>query len=325
MCQMRKGHLALGSEESLTSLLREIQNNAVDSTTRVNELLRKCTLLAARLGNSEFKIWVENELNGYPDNESLPPYRVLHTHSCGHFAGPFGSGLRGVTIPEGCLPKKYHNLARIVYISQPISSLESLIADSESGEGTLKVPWPGDLIALVGREIYSGMQCYAAWREVPRNVVIGVVDTIRNRVLRFAIEIEAQSPDAGEAPLNNPPLPQERVSSVYHTVVIGNLGSVGSVAGDVVQTQVTVVPTGDMAALKSQLRSVGVEEKDIRELELALKDDGGKRKKIAPGPRTAGWLGRMAMKSSTGLVKAGTTVATGIVSKLIAQYLGLPP
>lgn len=37
------------------SLLREIQNDAVNSDVKVSDLLRKCKILAYRLGNNDFK------------------------------------------------------------------------------------------------------------------------------------------------------------------------------------------------------------------------------------------------------------------------------
>jgi hypothetical protein len=39
----------------------------------------------------------------------------------------------------------------------------------------------------------------AASITIPRNSIIGVTDAIRNRVLKFVLEIEAQSASAGEA------------------------------------------------------------------------------------------------------------------------------
>jgi len=51
------------------SLLREIQEAAIDSRVELTTLLRKCKVLAARLGNVEFKEWVEQELNGYKSKE----------------------------------------------------------------------------------------------------------------------------------------------------------------------------------------------------------------------------------------------------------------
>ncbi len=74
------------------SLLRDIQNAAVDPDTDVATLLSKCKILAVRLGSEEFKGWVDHELNGYDRVEDQPEYRILDTESYGHFAGPFGSG-----------------------------------------------------------------------------------------------------------------------------------------------------------------------------------------------------------------------------------------
>ncbi|HEY6873045.1 MAG TPA: hypothetical protein VI298_10010 [Geobacteraceae bacterium] len=90
------------------SLLREIQDAAIDSKTDLTVLLRKCKVLAARLGSPDFKQWVENELSGYSDIESLPDYRVWRVNSKGHFSGPFQSGLRNADIPMSCIPKDFH-------------------------------------------------------------------------------------------------------------------------------------------------------------------------------------------------------------------------
>ena len=47
------------------SLLREIQDAAISSDVELSVLLRKCKVLAARLGNQDFKEWIDNELSGY--------------------------------------------------------------------------------------------------------------------------------------------------------------------------------------------------------------------------------------------------------------------
>src|SRR5258706_7481712 len=65
------------------SLLREIQDAATDQSTNTATLLRKCKILAVRLGNEEFKQWIDNELNGYKTIEELPEYRIIETGSYG--------------------------------------------------------------------------------------------------------------------------------------------------------------------------------------------------------------------------------------------------
>jgi hypothetical protein len=59
------------------NLLREIQNDLTSSGVEVTTVLRKCKILAARLGSEEFSRWVDWELNGYPDSQPIPGYRQL--------------------------------------------------------------------------------------------------------------------------------------------------------------------------------------------------------------------------------------------------------
>ena len=91
--------------------MRDIQAAAVDPETDVCTLLRKCKVLSMRLGNEEFKKWVDNELIGYENKEDLPRYRILHTQSYGHFSGAFGSGIRNAPIPPSCLPNEFREHA----------------------------------------------------------------------------------------------------------------------------------------------------------------------------------------------------------------------
>lgn len=57
------------------TLLADIQAAAVDQTHSLSDLLRKCQILAFRLRHEPFKTWVSHELNGYPNDATLPPYR----------------------------------------------------------------------------------------------------------------------------------------------------------------------------------------------------------------------------------------------------------
>lgn len=208
------------------SLLRDIQETAVSSDSDVATLLRKCKILAARLGNAEFKHWVDQELNGYDDSTMLPEYRKLNVESVGHFSGAFGSGLRNAPIPPSCLPKELQDMARHSYLMQPISAYTSLI--DKTKRSNAQESWPADLIALVGQDIYQNMNCMAAWKIIPYNAIVSLIDTIKTRVLNFCIEIEAEAPDAGEAPLNAPPISQDKVTQVFNTYITGTVQNVAT-------------------------------------------------------------------------------------------------
>jgi hypothetical protein len=70
------------------TLLQQIQTEAVDTHGDLAALLRKCRILAQRLGVDEFKKWVVYELEGYPSQEQPPEYRIIRTPVIlGHFSG----------------------------------------------------------------------------------------------------------------------------------------------------------------------------------------------------------------------------------------------
>jgi len=58
------------------TLIEEIQREAVDSKSDLGMLLRKCKLLAARLGSKPLEDWLLWESNGYPGDVQVPDYRI---------------------------------------------------------------------------------------------------------------------------------------------------------------------------------------------------------------------------------------------------------
>jgi hypothetical protein len=207
------------------TLLREIQNAAIDNSVPLTTLLRKCKVLAARLGNEELKAWIDSELNGYESRESLPSYRVLRVNSKGHFSGPFQSGLRNADIPMTCLPENMRESLSHSYLMSPVAGLEVLVANPE---GTLTEPWNPDIVAHFGGDIYENMNCMQAWKVIPKPAVVAALDTIRTRILNFVLEIETEAPEAGEAPPNTIPVPLERVTQIFNTYISGNVQNVAN-------------------------------------------------------------------------------------------------
>jgi hypothetical protein len=112
------------------SLLREIKNAAIESNTDLVTLLRKCKVLAARLGSQEFGMWVENELSGYKSEDNLPEYRVFHVNSRGHFLGAFGSELRNADIPLMTIPEDYQEMMSKANMMQSVASIETLVLNT---------------------------------------------------------------------------------------------------------------------------------------------------------------------------------------------------
>ena len=215
------------------SLLRQIQDAAVDSSVELPTLLRKCKILAFRLGNEDFKRWIDNELSGYDEKDDLPEYRILNVNSKGHFSGAFGSGLKNADIPLLCVPEDFRESLGHSYLMQPIAAIASLVSSQSSG--TIQEAWNPDWVAHFGRNIYERMVCMQAWKVIPASALVAALDTVRTRVLNFVLEIEAQNPAAVEAMIDEKPVPPEKVQQIFNTYITGTVQNLASGSTNVSQ------------------------------------------------------------------------------------------
>lgn len=210
------------------SLLREIQNDAVNSNIKVSDLLRRCKVLAYRLGNEDFKTWVDSELNGYESLDGIPSYRIYNdVNSKGHFSGAFGSGLRNADIPSNCFPKEFRKNLTTVSLTGPIAEFESLVINAKKGK-LLQQPWDANFVAMFSNKIYKNMVCVQAWKVIPSTKLEGIIDIVKTKILNFVLEIEVINPEAGEAKLNTNPIPQDKVSQIFNINISGNVGNLAS-------------------------------------------------------------------------------------------------
>lgn len=303
------------------TLLREIQQAAVATDVKVPVLLRMCKILAARLGNDDFKAWVEHELSGYPNSRSLPDYRILSVTSRGNFVGAT-MNLNGVPIPLHHLPKETREALEHASLTEPISSYVDLVENAAAEDPEQQ--WHSGLVAAFCQKIFVGMTCLGAWKVVPRNALVGVIDAVRNRVLSFALEVQSEAPDAGEAPPNSPPLPQEEVSRVVRVTIYGGVQNLALDSTGFTQQAMTAVNAGDMDSLAKFLTSLGIEGEDMDALREAIEQDGrGKKSEKNFGKRVSEWTGRMVGKAASGVWNVTTTVAADVLTKAISSYYGI--
>ncbi len=209
------------------SLLQEIQAATSDPHFRLTDVLRKAKILAARLGHQAFKNWTDKELNGYKASDDLPSYRTLaHISSRGDFVGPFGSGMRNAPIPLLSLPQELAESLSKANIFQSVSALENIVTQAnQSNQSVLKFFWSADCVVLLSCEIYEHMSCGQAWRDIPTSSLVAILDTVRNRLLDFVLEIEAEAPEAGEAEIGIQPVPDAVVNQIFNQCVLHQVNS----------------------------------------------------------------------------------------------------
>jgi hypothetical protein len=167
-------------------LLDEIIDGAVSDTQPIGTVLRKCLVLERQVKNEKFRIWLDNELDGYDKADELPDYRIINSISRGFFVGIAGSQIKDQPLNLYVMEEKHRQLVDQVRLAQPVASYEGL--PDKSADGSL--PWPPALTTKYQQKFIKGFVLNRAWQEVPGSCMVGLVETVRNRILRFALDIK---------------------------------------------------------------------------------------------------------------------------------------
>jgi len=294
------------------SLLADIQAECTSPVSSVSRLLRLCLQLAARLRHTPLKEWALHELNGYPDSSEIPSYRIFGVRSQGFFLDRFiGKGT--LDIPLSVLPEELRDSFRTAKLGGAISQYENLLANNDGT--SLQIPWPVDLARIYGSKI-SPMQCINAWKEIPPAALVGLLDTVKTRVLMMALEIEAEDPGAGDIPSAPSTISEAVVSQIFNTNIYG--GQVQNLAAgstNVAQIGTNHIGQGDSAALTTFLKAQGLGEQDTSQLVTALDADKSEGTQ-GIGTRAAAWLARFGSD-------AGSKTLVGVATQAILAYLGI--
>lgn len=302
------------------NLLEDIQNAASDPSSSVSTLLRKCKILAARLGNQRLEDWIVWESDGYPEDVSVPNYRIWQLQVRGNFLGPY-SKYNHAPIPAVNLPKNVQKSYNEYECRFSIASVESTIENENK-----TVLTTGGLASVLGRNVYSGMTCVECWAEFGIGDCIELLNAVRNRILDFSLALWKENPAAGETSstvgqLLSPDKITQLVNQTFNTTVHG--GS-ANLLGTANQSSIEFnVGLNDFESVRRVLQGNGMSKKDIAELEDALAEDGRPHSPDQFGPKVSSWIARVMKKASEGTWNIGIGAAGELLADVISKFYEL--
>jgi hypothetical protein len=235
------------------SLLRDIQNDLASPSGDVTAVLRKCKILAARLGSRELADWVSWELGGYPDPQPTPEYRRL---AITYYASFSNSAWRvsESPIPLQIIPQQHRNSFHELEFRDGIAKAISLTENGAS------IPRPELIFAIQGK-MYPTMDCHGVTGRIAAVEFVQLISAVKSRILDFSLEIEAANPDAGEAAPNTQPVPPDKLQPIVNNF-LGSVGNVAQQSQNFSQAASTAIQSQDLATLVTELT------KHIHELDL---------------------------------------------------------
>lgn len=306
--------------KSAKKLLDQIIEGATDAESNLGGVLRLCMRLGSILNNEPLSIWARKEASGYEHEvDEVPEYRKFELPVYGDFLGPMNYRLSNAHIPKAAIDKKHQDALFSAKVYDSVGEIERMTSKPNSG-GMLKLPWSADAIAYYQRkEIYSnGVVLASAWRLMTQSTMAGILETVRTRVLDFALKIDDEL-EAVENTNDASEVESSKITQIFNTTVTG--GSVAiSGTGDVTQT-VSAVNEGDLDSLKKALLELGVGGKDIDALEIAMKKE--RTSKSSLSPEVSSWLSRVLIKGSKGAAAVASNAIGGLLAQALARYYGI--
>lgn len=159
----------------MPALIPELIALASDPTVKTTDLLRKALVAARLLKQHEWAAWINNELQGYPDDSDLPLYRVIRCELKAR--NPF-HGLIPIIIDD----LEYAKAITTCRIGQSISGLEELAIPGKN----LSVHLPPEMMAMLMQDLNIPME---PKRVVGGNQIRALIDAVRDKLLTWALDL----------------------------------------------------------------------------------------------------------------------------------------
>ena len=306
-----RGHIQM-------NLLEDIQKDAIDTSSDLGSLLRKCKVLAARLKSKELEDWLIWESNGYPENVPVPEYRIWSLEIKGHFAGAFGSGLKNASIPIISLPKEVQHYYNTYEFRMSIGAAESALKDYKNGMIQIST---GDLAVTLGVGVYQDMNCLQCWAEFSPANLDELFNAVRERVLDFSLALWKEYPNAGEINSDtSESISSNKVTQILNTKIYGgNTNLTGTANNSPITLNIT---SNDFDAVSHVLKNNGLSDKDLAELHSALSADKPPQTPGKFGPKVSSWIVRMMKKAAEGTWNIAIGTAANLLAGTISKYYG---
>ena len=163
----------------MSSLVIELQQEALNPSSDLTDLLRKALVVARKLGIKDFQTWTENELNGYPNSEDLPSYRKARGTS--QSLNPY----------HGWVPITFDNKESedgwtLWTCIDPISEIIGLL-NSKSDSNTIQVSYSPEASKVLSESIGGKRRVRLL---VGNSSLFPILDSIKTIILNCAMKLE---------------------------------------------------------------------------------------------------------------------------------------
>lgn len=293
----------------MSSIILELQKDALDDGIDIETLLRKVFLISTKLNLAELKTWTNNELNGYQENDVVPEYRKTRGElkSFNRF-----HGWTKVNFAD----TDWEDRVTLTSTSQSIAAIQRL---KSSGNNTLTQNFNGERLGILQEMIGTNNDLCLF---IPITSMDHILSSVRNTILDWALKLE-QEGIVGQG-LEFSGIEKERASMTTNIKIENFQGVLGDVSNsEVTQNLDMTIDKNNFDQLSEFLKKNDVCETDIDALNSAIEIDGQIDNESGIGEKVSGWIGNMVSKSASGGWNVSIAAAGNLLATAISKFYGL--
>jgi len=294
----------------------------MDDQLSLTVAMVKTKVLASRIDHGELLNWVNAELKGYPDRDSLPPYRITSGVIVGDMLKQ-GNMITDFPLPIPDLGVELDKKIRLFRLTDNLTTLERFLKN-DKGNAYLTALFPDHILRVLEGPMKNvngpSFQLLRAGVKVPLHFVNQVLAEVKDKLLEFILALDKQFGINTE--INDLKNKQSIINQIMSTTIHNN--GDGNVINTGEKTTVTAnitINKGNKQVLERTLSENKVAEEDIQELLLVIDEEPPKDQKF--GVKVNTWMGKMYAKALSGGWEISAGAAGSILAQAIMKYYGL--
>jgi len=300
-------------------LLESIINDLVVTKVSLSDPLLKTKVLASRIRNQQLLDWVDSELNGYAEDDSVPNYRIED----GVLKGNYINGnmkYTDVQIPIPNISAEFKEMYTKIICRD---SIEAVCANINAKNIAYSVS--NDRKTFLENQIRDlgnyRFQIISLHIQIPINFNSNIVSNVRSKLLEFMLALEQEF--GVEADITTLSKNNQIITHIMNTTInnSGDGAVINNGNSNNIEANVTI-NQGNKDALKTKLIEEKVPVNDAEEL-IKIIDTSTPASKDNFGEPVNNWVQKMMGKALNGSWQVAIGAAGNILAQAIQAYYGL--
>lgn len=303
-------------------LISDIINDLVNDNISLTVALNKTKILASRIGNTGLLNWLNRELSGYPNFDSVPDYRKT--------IGTVKGDVMNVGFQANNYPLQFdfgEDLNKLMTEFKTVDSISTiegfLVAPKNKNNGSLVLRYPDNL-----KDSLEGMmqntngpyfRLLNVGISVPLQFANAIIASVKNKLLDFMLALEKEF--GMESDISDFKANTTKINYIMNNTINNNGdGNVVNTGANSTINATINISKGNKEALVDTLRNNGVDNNDIAELLTVIDTETPEGNGF--GTKVNGWFQKMISKSLDGTWQVGIGAAGTLLAEALKAYYG---